>query len=58
MLTPRNYDSVTSEISRGAQAAISNDWLFSEYLQAIKEAWVLKHEDMLRQAKYQVEHTK
>jgi len=55
MLTPRNYDRVTEEAVRFAELAASNGWLFDEYIKAAKTAWVMYHEDALRQAKYQVE---
>lgn len=51
---PQNYERVTSEIMDGAKSAMQNGWLFSEYLEAVKQAWVYAHEDALKQANYQV----
>jgi hypothetical protein len=39
---------------RFADSAIMNGWLFDEYIKLAKEAWVIAHEDALRQARYQV----
>jgi hypothetical protein len=55
MLPPRNYEGVTGDAIRFAQAAMINGWLFDEYIKVAREAWVIQHENALRQAKYQVE---
>jgi hypothetical protein len=55
MYSPRNYEKVTEEAIDFADAAIRNGWLFDEYIRSAREAWIIKHEDLLSQAKYQVQ---
>ena len=55
MLPPRGYEVVTRSAIDFADEAIRHGWLFDEYIRSAREAWVIKHEDLLSQAKYQVE---
>jgi hypothetical protein len=55
MIPPRHCDTIFQKIEDAADFAISNGWSFSQYMQAVKQAWLSAHENNLRQAKYQVE---
>jgi len=52
---PRNYDNVTADAMRFAESAAMNGWLFNEYIQSARDAWIIQHENALSQAKYSIE---
>jgi orotate phosphoribosyltransferase-like protein len=55
IIQPRNFDSVSGKAVDVADDAVRNGWLFKEYLEMVKHAWIVAHENNLSQAKYQVE---
>ena len=53
-----NFDRVSNEAIDFANSAMRSGWTYSDYLRTAKDAWVIAHEEALKQAKYHVEKGK
>jgi hypothetical protein len=53
-MDPQFFSAAGENALHFARASINAGWQFERYLQAAKDAWILAHEDALKQAQYDV----
>lgn len=53
MTLPR-YEQVTRQAMIFADEAIQSSWSLENAIRSLEEAWIIAHEDMLRNAKHEV----